>query len=60
MIGADNICDGHSISGKVLCSQMSRGFVSIRTTVELRCGDVKANVMLIVVYGSLHVGAAGV
>ena len=60
MNGAGNICNGHNVSCKVLCSQMSPGSVSIRTTAELKCGDVKVNVTQIVVYGSNHVGAAGV
>ena len=60
MTGAGNICDGHSVSGKALSSQMSHSSVLIWMTAELKCGDVKANVMQIVVYGSIHVGAAGV
>ena len=56
MTGADNICDGHIINGKALCSQMSHGSVSIWTTAELKWSDVKANVTQIVVYRRAQVG----
>ena len=59
MTGAGNISDGQNGSGKVLCSQMSHGSVSIWTTAGLNYDDVKANVTQIVVYWSVHVGATG-
>ena len=59
MTGAGNICHGHCVSGKALCSQMSNGSVSVWTTAELKCCDVKA-ITQIVVYRSVHIVAAGV
>ena len=53
--GVCNICDGHSISGKVLCLQMSQVSVLIWTTDVPSYGDVVVNVMRVVEYGWLHI-----
>ena len=45
----------NSVSGKVLCLQMSHVSLVIWTTNVLRCGDVEVNIMRIVAYGRLHV-----